>query len=59
MKRDQWYEKTHKKEMKAFKEFLKMVSSNLYWLTSVRVDKESIGSGYRVIINLQPRKDGR
>lgn len=55
MKRDEYYEKVHKKELKVFRRVANMVLKGLYLITSCTFEKLSVGDGYRFIVYLREK----
>ena len=56
MKRDDFYEKTHEKELPSWLEVVKRVRKGLLLITSCRFEKMSVGDGYRFIVYFVEKK---
>ena len=50
MKRDDFYEKTHEKELPSWLEVVRRVKKGLLLITSCRFEKMAVGDGYRFIV---------
>ena len=56
MKSEQYYQMVHNKELKTLAEVVSRIKNGFFWLTSVRLDKELVGGGYRLTVYLRERK---
>lgn len=57
MKRDQWLKSQHKKNLKTFMEVYNKITKGIFLIASARIDKESVGSGYRFTVYLRPKDE--
>jgi hypothetical protein len=53
MKRKDYYEQLHKKELKTFNVVLKKIVNGLMLITHCSFEKLSVGDGYRFIVYLR------
>ena len=57
MKRDEYYQKIHDKEIKSLAEAVKRIVSGLFWVTSVKMDKSSSDEdSYRLVVFMREKK---
>jgi hypothetical protein len=54
--RSDFNQKRHETELKTLLELLQRIRHNLIWITSVRIDKTSVGSGYRLTMYFMDRE---
>lgn len=55
MKRDEYYENLHEKNIKAFMEVVRKVKRGLYLITHCSIEKLAVGDGYRFIVYLKEK----
>ena len=53
--KDNWYQKTHKKEYNSLMKAIQLINQKLYWVVSVRMDSDG-GDGYRLTVYLRKRE---
>lgn len=57
MNNQSWLEAQHIKQWKSLQEWVAQVKKGLWYIKDFRLDKESIGRGWRIVIYCE-RKDG-
>ena len=58
MKRDEWHQKNHDKNLKTLIELVKRIVGGIFYIINVRIDKETIAKDqYRVTMYLKERDE--
>lgn len=54
MKKDEYYKRLHEKELKSLNEVVRKIKKGIFFIVSVRLDKEMMGGGgYRLTVYLR------
>lgn len=57
MRKSDYYEKVHKREMKTLQAALNLIRKGVLLVASARLDKEFIGNGYRLTVYLREKNN--